>query len=90
MNAPENSNTAAVSTACRSDRAPDPTEVPIAFATSFAPMFQAMQKPNSKVIYDKVLVLNAIPGTEDGMYMGSTRAAKPIAAVIPTARRGVI
>ncbi len=42
MNAPENSNTAAVSTACRSDRAPDPTEVPIAFATSFAPMFQAM------------------------------------------------
>lgn len=40
--APANSSTAAVSTACRSVSAPDPTDVPIAFATSFAPMFHAM------------------------------------------------
>ena len=40
--APLNSNTAAMITACFRVRARDPTEVPIAFATSFAPMFQAM------------------------------------------------
>lgn len=40
--APENSSTAAVSTAWRMVRAPEPTEVPIALATSLAPMFQAM------------------------------------------------
>ena len=40
--APQNSKTAAIITACFRVRAFEPTDVPIAFATSFAPMFQAM------------------------------------------------
>ena len=40
--APANSKIAAIMTACLRVSARDPTEVPIAFATSFAPMFQAM------------------------------------------------
>jgi hypothetical protein len=38
--APENSNTAAITVACRKVRAPDPTEVPKALATSLAPVVQ--------------------------------------------------
>jgi len=45
--APRNSNTAAIIMTCFIVRAPVPTEVPIAFARSFAPMFQAMYKPAS-------------------------------------------
>ncbi len=41
-NAPANSNMAAMITACLSVRALDPTDVPIALATSLAPMFHAM------------------------------------------------
>ena len=41
-NAPANSNTAAMMTACFRVSAREPTLVPMAFATSFAPMFQAM------------------------------------------------
>ena len=40
--APQNSKTAAIMTACFRVRALEPTDVPIALATSFAPMFQAM------------------------------------------------
>ena len=40
--APQNSNTAAMMTACLRVSALEPTEVPMALATSFAPMFQAM------------------------------------------------
>ncbi len=40
--APANSKIAATITACFSVRALDPTDVPIAFATSFAPIFHAM------------------------------------------------
>ncbi len=40
--APKNSNTAAIIITCLSVKAPVPTEVPIAFARSFAPIFQAM------------------------------------------------
>src|SRR3990170_4978612 len=45
-NAPANSNTAAMTIACLIVTAPEPTDVPIAFATSFAPIPQAMNKPN--------------------------------------------
>ena len=41
-NAPQNSNIAAIITACLRVSARDPTEVPIAFATSFAPIFHDM------------------------------------------------
>ena len=41
-NAPANSNTAATITACFNVNAREPTEVPIALATSLAPMFQAI------------------------------------------------
>ena len=40
--APQNSNTAAIITACLNVKALEPTEVPIALATSLAPMFHAM------------------------------------------------
>ncbi len=40
--APENSKTAAMMTACRTEIAPEPTDVPMALATSFAPMPQHM------------------------------------------------
>jgi hypothetical protein len=40
--APENSKTAATKTAWRKERAFEPTDVPIALATSLAPIFQAM------------------------------------------------
>ena len=40
--APQNSKIAAMITACLRVRARLPTEVPIAFATSFAPIFHAM------------------------------------------------
>ena len=40
--APQNSNTAAITTACLNVRAREPTEVPIALATSLAPMFHDM------------------------------------------------
>ena len=38
-NAPQNSNTAAIITACFNVSAREPTEVPIALATSLAPIF---------------------------------------------------
>ena len=41
-NAPANSKTAATITACFNVKAREPTDVPIALATSLAPMFQAM------------------------------------------------
>ena len=41
-NAPANSNIAAIITACFNVNAREPTEVPIAFATSLAPIFQAI------------------------------------------------
>ncbi len=41
-NAPANSNIAAIITACFRVSAREPTEVPMAFATSFAPIFHAM------------------------------------------------
>ena len=40
--APANSKIAAIITACFNVSAREPTEVPIAFATSFAPIFHAM------------------------------------------------
>ena len=40
--APQNSNIAAIITACFRVKARLPTEVPIAFATSLAPMFHAI------------------------------------------------
>ena len=40
--APANSKIAAIITACFNVSAREPTEVPIALATSFAPMFHAM------------------------------------------------
>ena len=40
--APKSSKTAAIMTTCLIDKDPVPTEVPIAFARSFAPIFQAM------------------------------------------------
>ena len=50
--APANSNTAAMITACLRVKAREPTDVPMAFATSFAPMFQAMyaQTTSAKAI----------------------------------------
>ena len=41
-NAPANSKIAAMMIACVTVMAPDPTEVPMALATSFAPMPQVM------------------------------------------------
>ena len=48
--APRNSNTAAIITACFKVRALLPTEVPIAFATSLAPIPHAAKKPNIQAI----------------------------------------
>ena len=44
--APANSNIIAITTACLNVIAPEPTDVPIAFATSLAPIPQAINKPN--------------------------------------------
>ena len=41
-NAPQNSKIAAIITACFRVKALEPTDVPIALATSFAPIFHAM------------------------------------------------
>ena len=41
-NAPRNSNTPAITMATPTVMAPEPTDVPIEFATSFAPIAQAM------------------------------------------------
>ena len=43
--APRNSKMAAIITACLSVRALEPTDVPMALATSFAPMPHAIKKP---------------------------------------------
>ena len=48
--APRNSNIAAIITACLRVRALLPTEVPIAFATSLAPIPHAAKKPNTQAI----------------------------------------
>ena len=45
--APENSNTAAMISACLIVMAREPTEVAIALATSLAPMPQAMNRPKA-------------------------------------------
>ena len=43
--APANSKITAMMTACLNVIAPEPTEVPMAFATSFAPIPQAIKRP---------------------------------------------
>ena len=48
--APRNSNTAAIITACLRVKALLPTDVPIALATSLAPIPQAAKKPNTQAI----------------------------------------
>ncbi len=45
--APASSKTAAIITACLNVRDLEPTEVPIALATSFAPIPQAMNRPKT-------------------------------------------
>ncbi len=45
--APANSKIMAIMIACLMVIAPEPTEVPMAFATSFAPTPQAINKPNT-------------------------------------------
>ena len=47
IKAPENSKTAAMIIAYLMLIAPDPTDVPIALATSFAPIPQVMQRPST-------------------------------------------
>ena len=46
-NAPANSKMAAIIIACLTLIAPDPTDVPIAFATSLAPIPQVIKSPNT-------------------------------------------
>ena len=48
--APRNSNIAAMITACLRVRALLPTDVPIALATSLAPIPHAVKKPNAQAI----------------------------------------
>ena len=53
-NAPRNSKIAAMITACLRVIALLPTEVPIAFATSFAPIPQAIKNPSMDAIIKMV------------------------------------
>ena len=52
--APRNSKTTAIKIACLMVIAFDPTEVPIALATSFAPTPQAIKKPNKQAKIMKI------------------------------------
>ena len=53
--APANSNTMAIKMACLIVRALEPTEVPIALATSFAPTPQAIKKPKAAAMMIKMV-----------------------------------
>ena len=54
--APENSKITAIIIACLIVTAPEPTDVPIALATSFAPIPQAMNTPKTIAI-----IINTLP-----------------------------
>ena len=61
-NAPANSKMQAINSAVFKEIAPDPTDVPKAFATSFAPIPHAMMKPKiqAKIIISVSIPTNAI------------------------------
>ena len=52
--APANSNTIAMIIACLTVIVPEPTEVPMAFETSFAPIPKAIKKPSTAVIITNI------------------------------------
>ena len=57
---PANSKIAAMMMACFNVRALEPTEVPMAFATSFAPIPQAMKRPNTQASVSSIKPCDAM------------------------------
>src|SRR5690606_18336645 len=57
---PRNSKTMAIRIACLMVRAREPTEVPMALATSLAPTPQAMKKPNRQASTSRMVPYSAI------------------------------
>ena len=84
--APRNSKMPAMMTACQMVTAPEPTDVPMALATSLAPMPQAMKKPKTHARMSSSSVCCAIRDMSESLPDRRARQPIPVVRSRTTAR----
>ncbi len=75
--APENSKITAMMIACLIVIAREPTEVPMALATSLAPTPQAMKKPKAAAMMSRVIPCSCMISTNQSSLLSGLPAAWP-------------